>query len=108
MAAQISLQQAARTALDVQNAVNLSGVVRSLSEIVTEVLWPEARKLGKGTEYANTHPIVTLFLHKLLSLNHADCFCSECITTYSRARIEVEKIASGLTDETNGGGRLQP
>jgi hypothetical protein len=102
--AQQSLQQAARTALEVQNAFNLSGVVHSLDNIVTNVIWPEARKFGKGTEYVNTHPIVSLFLHKLTSLNGCECFCSECIGNYGRALAEVEKIATGLTDETNGTG----
>lgn len=90
------LQQAAQSALEIQNAVSLSGVVRSLYETVDVVLWAE----GKGTKYVNTHPIVTLFLHKLISLNGSDCFCSACISNYGRATAEVEKIASG----TNGTG----
>lgn len=96
-----SLQQAAQTALEAQNAVNLSGVLHSLDEII-EVLWAEARKQRKGTEYVNTHPIVTLFLHKLSSLNGCECFCSQCTASYSRATAEVEKIATGLNYETNG------
>ena len=51
-----------------------------------------------------THPIVTLFLHKLTSLNGCECFCSECINGYGKATAEVEKIAGGLNDETNGTG----
>jgi len=100
--AQQSLQQAARTALEVQNASNLSGVLHSLDEIVSNVLWPEAHRQAKGTDYVNTHAIVTLFLHKLTSLNGCECFCSECVGSYSHAMAEVEKIA-GLNDETNGG-----
>jgi hypothetical protein len=91
-----SLSQAAQTALEVQDAINLSGVLHTLDEIVSDVIWPEARKLGKGTAYVNTHPIVTLFLHKLASLNHSECFCSECIASYARANAEVEKIAKGV------------
>ena len=106
MAERILLQQAAQTALDVQNAVNLSGVLHSLDDIVTSVLWPEARIQGKGTEYVNTHAVVTLFLHKLTSLNGCECFCSECINSYSRASAEVERIAGGLSDESNGNGAL--
>ena len=107
MAAERSvLQQAAQTALDVQSACNLSGVLHSLDEIVRDVLWVEARKQGKGTEYVNSHAIVTLFLHKLTSLNNSDCFCSACVSKYSHATAECEKIATGLTDETNGTGAL--
>jgi hypothetical protein len=104
--AQRSIQDAAKLALEVQNAVNLSGVLRSLDEIVRDVIWPATRKQGKGTAYVNTHPVVTLFLHKLMSLNGCECFCSECISTYSKATAEVEKIAGGLTYETNGSGAL--
>src|ERR1700726_975979 len=64
----MTIQQAAQTALDVQDACNLSGVVASFKEIVHEVIWPEARRLGKGTEWVNSHPVVTLFLSKLCSL----------------------------------------
>ncbi len=87
--AERSVQQAAQTALDVQNAVNLSGVLHSLDEIVSTVLWEAARKQGKGTKYVNQHAIVTLFLHKLTSLNGCECFCSD---RYSRATAEVERI----------------
>ncbi|SRR6266849_5707134 len=99
-----SIQDAAKLALDIQNASNLSGVVHFLNDVVTDVLWPEARRFGKGTDYVNTHPIITLILAKLVSLNNSDCFCSGCLSKYSHATAEVEKIASGLTDETNGTG----
>src|SRR5205814_722019 len=44
----MTIQQAARTALECQYACNLSGVLASFKEIVHEVIWPEARRLGKG------------------------------------------------------------
>jgi len=100
-----SIQDAAKLALDVQNASNLSGVLHSLDEIVSDVIWPAARRQAKGTAYVNSHPIVTLFLHKLTSLNGCECFCSECISNYGRATAAVQKIA-GLTDETNRNGGL--
>lgn len=65
----MTLQQAAQTALDCQNASNLSGVLVSLNEIIQNVLWPEARRLGKGTDWVNGHPIVGLILDKLVDLN---------------------------------------
>jgi hypothetical protein len=92
----MTIQEAARIALDCQDACNLCGVLASFKEIVHEVLWPEARRQGKGTEWVNQHPICTLFLSKLGSLNHSECFCSECITNFSRANAEVEKIAKGV------------
>src|SRR5712664_17795 len=86
----MTIQQAARTALDCQDACNLSGVLASFKEIVHEVIWPEARRLGKGTEYVNAHPIVTLFLSKLCSLNRGYFECD-----YLHASYACEAIAAG-------------
>jgi hypothetical protein len=71
----MTIQEAARLALECQDACNLSGVLASFKEIVHEVLWPEARRLGKGTEWVNQHPICTLFLNKLGSLNRGYFEC---------------------------------
>lgn len=55
-----ALQRAAKDALLVQSACNLSGVVRSWATI-TEILWEEARRQNAGTAFVNTHPICQLF-----------------------------------------------
>jgi hypothetical protein len=90
----MTIQEAAQTALDVQDACNLSGVLASFKEIVHEVIWPEARRLGKGTEWVNTHPIVTLFLSKLCSLNRGFYECD-----YLHASDACEALAQGETAE---------
>ena len=95
----MTLGEAAQTALDVQDACNLSGVLASFKEIVHEVIWPEANKLGKGTEYVNTHPIVTLFLSKLCSLN---CGLYEC--DYLHASDACEALAQGKEIEYSHAG----
>ena len=64
----MTLQQAAQQAMDVQDACNLSGIVRSFDRIVQEVLKPEAERLGKGIEWVNEHPISKLFIDKFASL----------------------------------------
>lgn len=94
----MTIQQAAKTALDCQDACNLSGVLASFKEIVHEVIWPEARRLGKGTEFVNTHPIVTMFLDKLASLNRSQCLCSDSMKSNYSAYAEVERLARGTTD----------
>jgi hypothetical protein len=86
----MTIQQAAKTALECQDACNLSGVLASFKEIVHEVIWPEARRLGKGTEWVNTHPIVTLFLSKLWSLNRGYYEYD-----YPRASETCERLARG-------------
>ena len=65
----MTIQQAAKTALLCQDACNLSGVLASFHNIVMDVIWPEALRLGKGTEWVTSHPIVALFLSKLVDLN---------------------------------------
>jgi hypothetical protein len=84
--ADITIKQAAQSALDVQDAVNLSGVLRSFHELVVDVLWPEARRLGEGTDWVNSHAIVALFLWKLTDLNGSQEF--------SQAYAEVKRIAA--------------
>jgi hypothetical protein len=89
----MTIQQAAQQALDVQNACNLSGVLRTFHQVASEVLWPESRRNGGGTRFVNLYPIATLFLYKLASLNGCECFCSETITNFRRALVEAEKLA---------------
>jgi hypothetical protein len=64
----MTYQELAQQSLDVQDACNLSGVVHSFAKAM-DVLWAEARVHGHGTSWINKHPIVTLFLDKLASLN---------------------------------------
>src|SRR6266478_9233652 len=91
----MTIPEAAQTALDCQDACNLSGVLASFKEIVHEVLWPEARRLGHGTRWVNEHPICTLFLDKLASLNRTQCLCSDSMIVISAATDKVEQLARG-------------
>jgi hypothetical protein len=95
----MTLQEAAQSAILCQDACNLSGVLASFHNVVTDVLWPEARRLGKGTEYVNTSPIVTLFLDKLASLNRSQCVCSDSMKSYYSAYAEVERLARETANE---------
>jgi hypothetical protein len=58
-------------ALHAQSASNLSGVAHSLPKVI-ERIWDEARSIGEGTEYVNTHPVVGLFLHQMAHLNKSN------------------------------------
>jgi hypothetical protein len=53
-------------ALDVQGAVNLSGVVRSLVAVIDEL-----RKENKGSDYVNTHPVCRMFAEQISHLTGA-------------------------------------
>lgn len=64
----MTYKQSAQAALDVQDASNLSGVARSFGDAVTAV-FAESQRLNKGTNWRNTHPVITLFLLKMAELN---------------------------------------
>ena len=85
-----SLQHAAVVCLQVQDAVNLSAVVLEFNDVLRETLWPEARKRGLGTAWINTHPITTLFLDKLCSLNGIVTDSNKLALAYA----EVKAIAA--------------
>lgn len=83
-------QELAQQALDVQDACNLSGVVHSFSQGM-ETLWAEARSRNQGTAWVNEHPIVTLFLDKLASLNRTQDLANPAISAaYDRVYAIVE------------------
>lgn len=91
-----TLQQAAQTALDIQDGCNLSGILRAFTDIVFETLWPVAREQGNGTDpWVNQHPICTLFLDKLASLNRSQCLCSDNMHSFNTAYDLVVTLADG-------------
>lgn len=65
----MTIQQAAESALALQDGVNLSGIAHTLARICSEALWPEARRISEGARFVNQHPIVTVILDKLQDLN---------------------------------------
>jgi hypothetical protein len=65
----LTYQDAARTAIECQDACNLSGVAFSFAQAI-QAICDESHRLAKGTDWRNSHPIVTLYLSKLCSLNH--------------------------------------
>ena len=90
----MTILEAAQIAIDCQDGVNLSGILASFKEIIHEVIWPEARRLGKGTEWVNQHPVCTLFLSKLCSLNRGYYECD-----YLHASDACEALARGEQTE---------
>lgn len=73
-------------ALAVQDACNLSGVVKDLARVV-DLLWVEARALGLGTGFVNQHPIIVLYVDKLAALAR----CQYNTDVLSKAYDEVHK-----------------
>jgi hypothetical protein len=92
MQTNLTMQQAAKMALLVQDASNFSGVLNSFNEIMREVVRPECDRLG--IHYAQ-HAIVVLFLDKLESLARCQCLCSRSMDAFSAAMRECERLAAG-------------
>ena len=65
-----TIQDAAQTALDCQDACNLSGVVFAFARAM-QIICDEANAKGYGTAWKNEHPIVILFVDKLADLSRA-------------------------------------
>ena len=83
-----TMKDAAREALSVQDACNLSGVVFAMHQ-ATAIIWQEAHKRALGTEFVNTHPVMILFIDKLCHLAKYDQSGISLIHTYD----ECHKLA---------------
>jgi hypothetical protein len=64
----MTYQEAAKIAMQCQDACNMGGVANSFQEAV-QAVWQEAHRTGHGTDWVNKHPIITAFLDKMADLN---------------------------------------
>jgi hypothetical protein len=85
----MTYQQAAKQALEIQDACNLSGIAFSFARAIQAVC-DESTRLGKGTDWKNTNPIVTLHLLKMAELNGCG---STLHASYDQAETECRRIA---------------
>ncbi len=83
----MTLKQAAQSAIDVQDACNLSGVAHSMLDAIAAI-----RADASNTLPVNQHPIVTLYLLKMNELNGCG---STCHQTYTPAEKACKAIAAG-------------
>jgi hypothetical protein len=69
MSTYITIQQAAQSAIDVQDACNVSGVTLSLGNILTGPIYEEMQRFpGRDSNFRSSHPVTVAFLDKLVSL----------------------------------------
>ncbi len=95
-----SIKELAQMSLDVQNACNLSGVVRSYSGVLTD-LWSHADAApGRGTNWVNQHPIAVLFADKIASLTGTQDLGRNDVISAGYA--VVYKLAAGEPNEKWG------
>uniref|UniRef100_A0A6M3LZC1 Uncharacterized protein n=1 Tax=viral metagenome TaxID=1070528 RepID=A0A6M3LZC1_9ZZZZ len=76
------------SAIQVQDACNLSGVVSSFSEVLPRI-WDEVRSNGKGTTEVNQHPISKLYADKIVDLARVRDFDSFSVA-YKECRRRAE------------------
>ena len=78
-------------AINVQDACNLSGVVRSWAKVMSKI-WDEARARGAGTQFVNEHPINVMYASKVASLTGAgDSF--QFSTAYVACQERIKEAA---------------
>jgi hypothetical protein len=94
------MAQHCRTAMTVQDASNLSGVVHSLDEILSD-LWVMARALGQGTAWVNHHPICRLCASKIAHLTGMFA-CASTLTFHAEAEELCQLYAAGSADQEVG------
>lgn len=63
----------AKEVYQMMDACNASGIIKSFGEVMTK-LWDHAHKNMKGTEWVNSHPLVTIFIDKLVELNNGNVY----------------------------------
>jgi hypothetical protein len=90
------MQEAAQAALDCQDACNLSGVVFTFAEAM-QAICDEQHRLNEGTEWKNSHPVVTLFLSKLSELNMRQWPESAYYDAQPKVRALAEQVAAYST-----------
>lgn len=81
-----TLQKHAKTALQIQDACNLSGVVHEFSRVMSFLC-----DRGLCTDDRNKHPIAVLFADKIAHLTGTQCFCQSNAAAYDA----VYKLADG-------------
>lgn len=88
----MTIQQMAQQAIDVQNACNLSGIVRTFAEITSAM----RTEHGMDTPTCNRHPVCVLFAHKIADLVGVQT-AEQGDTAAGVAMVECEYIVRGQT-----------
>ena len=76
-----------------QGAVNASGLIHSLSEVMDKI-WGDAFDMQMGSDWVNRHPILRLYLEQLVMINHAG-WIQDSDGTYSAAYGLVQDVIDG-------------
>lgn len=88
-----TLKDAARDAIAVQDACNLSGVEETFHQVI-RLLRLCNEKERWGTDVINRHPIVVLFTSKLYIMARGNCIDMD-LSAYSKAYHDCKCIING-------------
>lgn len=83
------ISKVAQDAIDVQDACNPRGVTHSMLEAMRYLA-----DQGCGTNEICLHPVISLYVSKLASLNNSDCLCDHCLDRFHVAMEACKKLAA--------------
>lgn len=87
-----SWKEMAKTAIQVQDACNLSGVVHAFSTIISEVRYRLESENNGGTNNINSHPVCVLFSDKISHLTNTQNVNSDAFSqAYNWAYDQIKK-----------------
>jgi hypothetical protein len=86
-----------RTAIEIQNASNPSGVILALRHEILPAVQAEPGYREQGTKYLESHPALVLFMYKLSEMFGILCLSGDSVNRYGDMEEECEKRAK--TDE---------
>lgn len=82
-----------RTAIEIQNASNPSGVILALRHEILPAVQAEPGYREQGTKYLQNHPALVLFMYKLSEMFGILCLSGDSINRYGDMEEECEKRA---------------
>ncbi len=101
----MSIKDAAKDALQVQDACNVSGVVlgfaRAMEAVNAERWRLEAAGVPTGSDFVRHHPVVILWVNKLEDM----VYSNSSLTRYSRAYEACNRLATARTSTPRGRSR---
>jgi hypothetical protein len=82
-----------RTAVEIQNASNPSGVILALRHEVLPAVQQEPGYREQGTKYLENHPALVLFMYKLSEMFGILCLSGDSINRYGDMEAECLRRA---------------
>jgi hypothetical protein len=82
------LRRHAKEAIDVQDAVNLSGVVYAFARSM-QLIFEISSRINEGTAWRNHHPVAVMYANKISSLCEAES-AGNYSDAYERCKVLTE------------------